>query len=337
MRNPENMPIFNASPEGNFAGREAFHAFSSGSKPEKDPREEFDLEEIVERGRKRLIDEIEKDEQRASEGEQNFSSSTRGVDTRRKKEKTESSSWEPFNSEPHDSQRFINLYGGPYFAQMELHRENAERLLDVGAIEGKVVIADMPRDRSRNIEGLNPDGSATKRRGLFWGEKLEDDDQSQTLVKPIPEGWRIEIPGEDILDELSRKDSKKPLDERFSEKFNQILRDSLREVMFREKLTSDSGVFYNLRTSFTAIELGIFITLGIGAYNGNISNESIGIIAGTQLSFNVGFNEVLRNVGWSRKSLIEKLLPPIEFDRYARGIAFMKNKGRNLVRLRPEG
>src|SRR3990167_2727247 len=94
---------------------------------------------------------------------------------------------DPFNLDPHPSQNFINLYGGPFSQQMELNRKNAERLLDVAAIEGKVILADKPMNRSRSIAGVNSDGSVTGRRRLFYGERIEDEDKSQSLVKSFPE------------------------------------------------------------------------------------------------------------------------------------------------------
>ena len=77
---------------------------------------------------------------------------------------------------------------------MELNRKNAERLLQAAGIEGKVILADKPMDKSRSIAGVNPDGSIAGRRRLSWGEKIQDENKSQSLVKSIPQGWRIEIP-----------------------------------------------------------------------------------------------------------------------------------------------
>ena len=83
--------------------------------------------------------------------------------------------------------------------------------MQAAGIEGKVILADKPMDKSRSIAGVNPDGSIAGRRRLSWGEKIQDENKSQSLVKSIPQGWRIEIPGQDIMEELSRKESKKPL------------------------------------------------------------------------------------------------------------------------------
>ncbi|OGH23643.1 MAG: hypothetical protein A2958_02620 [Candidatus Levybacteria bacterium RIFCSPLOWO2_01_FULL_38_13] len=151
--------------------------------------------------------------------------------------------WEPFNLDPHQSQNFVNLYGGPFSQQMELNRTNAERLLQAAGIEGKVIIADLPMDRSRSIAGVNTDGSVTGRRRLFWGEKVQEENGSQSLVRSIPEGWRIEIPGQEMMEELSRKKSKTPMGERFIAKINQQLRQALSELIIKEKLTPKNPHF----------------------------------------------------------------------------------------------
>jgi hypothetical protein len=177
---------------------------------ESDTKDEPDIESMIERGRERLFKTIEAEE------------------------KKRNNPWEPFNLEPQSNQRFINLYNGPYSEHMEFNREKSERLLEVAGIEGKVVIVDVPRDRSAGgatITSVNPDGSSSA--GRFKSA------EKQKTVKSALEGWKIEIPGEDILDEIVRKDSKKPLNERFAVKVNRTVRDSVREIVFREKLTPD--------------------------------------------------------------------------------------------------
>ena len=115
--------------------------------------------------------------------------------------------------------------------------------MQAAGIEGKVILADKPMDKSRSIAGVNPDGSIAGRRRLSWGEKIQDENKSQSLVKSIPQGWRIEIPGQDIMEELSRKESKKPLNKRFVSRFNQSLRTAVEEAIVREKLTSEKILY----------------------------------------------------------------------------------------------
>ena len=324
MTNHEIGTHFEASPEPFVPAREVMWSFLPDNKPDKEP----DYDEMIERGRRRLLEAIENDSE-----EQIVFSEEELAESKGKKQKP--NPWEPFNLEPHPSQNFVNLYGGPYSQQMELNRANAERLLEVAGIEGKVILADRPMDRSRSVAGVNPDGSVTGRRKLFWGEKIEEEDKSQSLVKSIPEGWRIEIPGQEILDELSRQENKKPLDQRFASGFNQIIRDSLMKIMFREKLTPDGGNSYKIRAACTIASLSLVIPLGIAYKFGNLTPAFIALDVGS-----IFYMNFLANLGigrlwglWSKRSTEEGILFPIELDRYLRGIAFMKNKGRNLIRL----
>jgi|SRR3989344_3256598 len=243
--------------------------------------------------------------------------------------------WEPFNTEPSFNDRFINLYGGPFSQQMELNRKNAERLLDVAAIEGKVILADKPMNRSRSIAGVNSDGSVTGRRRLFYGERIEDEDKSQSLVKSFPEGWRVEIPGQEILEELSRKGSEKPLNKRFASRFNQQLRQALSEIIIKEKLSAEKNPYFanNLLTSLLAPT----IAAGWSAFGEFTLLEDISLIGPVLLSYGI-VNFLARFLNDERcrslRSFYEFLMPLIEIDRVARGLLFANLKGRNLVRLR---
>lgn len=328
MANQEFERSFGASPELFVPGREVMRSFSPDNKPGQEP----DYDEMIRRGQRRLLEAIENEteEQVLFSGEELAKSKDR---------KKKPNPWEPFNLEPHPSQRFINLYGGPFSQQMELNRINAERLLDVAAIQGQVVLTDVPMDRNRSIAGVNTDGSVTRRRNLFFGEKLEEEG-SEALVKSIPQGWKIEIPGQDIMEELSRQESKTPLDKRFTNRFNQIIRDSLREIMIREKLTSESD--RTLRAKIILSHIPIIHMLLLNALfiaEGNIETITpynsifIPIIPATYAFARLATGHSLRQ---HKMDLYEYFMPFVEVDRVLRGIAFMKNKGRNLVRLRPE-
>ncbi len=244
--------------------------------------------------------------------------------------------WESFNTKPHPSQNFVNLYSGPFSQQMELNRKNAERLLQVAGIEGKVILADTPMDRSRSIAGVNPDGSVIGRRKLYWGEKIEDEDKSQSLVKSIPQGWRIEIPGQDILDELSSEKSKKPLDKRFVARFNHLLRPALNQVMIREKLTAEKD------TQFLRKFLVSTAPLIIAPMEYLLSDKPYSLIylsadvAGA-IMFYVFANFVYGTAHfWQKKSIYEYFMPPIEIDRVLRGLTYLNIKGQNLTRLKKD-
>jgi len=245
--------------------------------------------------------------------------------------------WEPFNLEPHPSKNFVNLYGGSFSQQMKLNRRNAERLLKVAAIEGKVILADRPMDRSRSIAGVNSDGSVTRRRKLFWGEKIQDEDKSQSLVIPIPEGWRIEIPGQEILEELSKKESKKPLDKRFASRFNQQLRQALSEIIIREKLTEEKYKIIE-RAINTLLPTGVLTFVSIVGNTPAWYEWLIYQPIGYSILNLLGRVEVLieQDAQYRRslQSIYEYFLPEVEIDRVLRGLAFVNLKGRNLVRLK---
>ncbi|MBI2031815.1 MAG: hypothetical protein HYT08_04350 [Candidatus Levybacteria bacterium] len=241
------------------------------------------------------------------------------------------SPWEPFNLEPTPNQRFINLYDGPFSQQMELNRANADRLLDVAAIQGRVMLTNVPMDRNRGIAGVNADGSVTKRRGLFWGEEIEEDG-SKALVKPIPEGWKIEIPGEEILDRLSRQESKTPLDRRFTAKFNQVIRDSMRKIIFREKLTNQKD---NLQYKIIWTTAPWWGFLGVSLPTRSFNTISI-MIPFMLSALYYPIAHLSKSREKQSSSLYEYFLPPLEIDRVLRGMAFANLKGRNLVRLKEE-
>lgn len=248
--------------------------------------------------------------------------------------------WEPFCSEPTAGQKFVNLYGGPFAQQLELNRTNAERLIVVAAISGQIILSDIPMDRKRYLDGVNPDGSVTVRRQLFFGQKIDQEksDKKQSLVTAIPQGWKIEIPGQEILETLARQKSNRPLNERFTGKVNERLRVSLNEIILREKLTSKNNAELRLRIFASILPplytLGFDILIGINKAIANLRKDLIVIF----IAYGV-FNSVLPSLeeDYTKRSIgswYEHFMPPVEIDRVIRGLAFVNGKGRNLVRLK---
>lgn len=323
MINKEFEAVSGISPELFVPGREVMRYFSPDNKPDKEPS----YDEMIERGRRRLLEAIVNGDE--SDGNVVFSAETPPA---LKNKKQNYNPWEPFNLEPNPSQRFVNLYGGPYSQQMELNRANAERLLEVAAIQGRVTLTDVPMDRNRSIAGVNTDGSVTKRRGLFWGEKIEED-ESKAMVKPIPEGWKIEIPGQEIIEELSRQESKKPIGERFTTRINQTLRNLIGEVIFREKLTSDKSSLLS-RIYFSSPPWWGFLFLGIPLRD--FSTYSIITPLVVSAFYYPAINSIRNPRNRENLAKYEYFLPPLEIDRVLRGFTFANLKGRNLVRLRPD-
>lgn len=243
--------------------------------------------------------------------------------------------WEPFNTEPTSEQRFINLYGGVYSAQMELNRIKAEGLIRVAAIEGNIVLTSLSASRTRSIE-VNPDGSVTAKRRLFWGEKpVEDKENPYCKVTSIPEGWRIEICDQRILDELLEKFAGEKLQKKFVATFNQFLRAGIWQALRKEKLTSVKDKEIGLKYTVEGLIVGsapIFALSGgyniadVGFFPGFfIAHDLINIIVIVQKRGNRGRKTL--------NSLIDYFMPFVEIDRVLRGSAYLNLKGRNLVRL----
>ncbi len=238
--------------------------------------------------------------------------------------------WEPFLLEPSPEDRFVNLYGGPFSQQMELNRKNVERFIEVAGLEGNITLVDVPRDRRAagvSVTSVTPEGTAT-------AGKVKSAEKRKT-AHSTSEGWRIEIPGEDILDELSRKESKNPLDQRFTARFSQLIRDSMREILLREKLTSEKhSMFWRIFGSSTPW----WGLLSASVTDGSISSSdlvwAIGI-AGVYYPF-MNLLPKPAQIPRSRENLsfYEYFLPFIELDRVLRGLAFVNLKGRNLIRLK---
>ncbi len=74
--------------------------------------------------------------------------------------------WEPFSKDSEPDQKFINLYGGNYYQDMELNRKRAEQLIRVSALQGVVTLQSLSTSRRRGID-INPDGSVTSKKKLF--------------------------------------------------------------------------------------------------------------------------------------------------------------------------
>lgn len=289
---------------------------------------------------------------------------TRNQDEQKPKQKK--AGWEPILSEPDpENQRFIVTYSGPYAQRLEIHRERAERLIDVGALDGKIIITDLVEDRNRSISGVNPDGSVSARRNLFWGQKptaeTESEDQKY-LVLSTPDGWRVEISGQRILEGFTKKKSKKSLDERFATSFNEALGTALINIFRREKLTSEKDkTFWNrvaiglLPASVTIMSaVQIFSQVGFKYPEMQVQADLLTYIHYNWLvngmaylmKIYTGFERIngfLRPEMRETETFYEKFigllyaaLPSVEIDRYLRGLMFLNFKGRNMVRLVPQ-
>lgn len=237
--------------------------------------------------------------------------------------------WEPFNQEPSSEQRFVNLYGGVFSAQMELNRKKAEELVRVAALEGQIVLTSLSAIRNRPFEA-NPDGSVTAKRRLPWGEKpTEDVENPYFRVASIGEGWRVEICDQRIHQELAERYSGEKLQKKFVARFNQYLRTAIWKIVKDEKLTSkkdhEIAIKWFNTIAFPLFEGGVLI-FG-SAYN----LRSVLVIVGGLFFFFHPFINIIRKLGHDSHrnltSFYEYLMPQIEFDRIGRGFLYLNLKG----------
>lgn len=256
-----------------------------------------------------------------------------------------SGDWEPFSTNTEPDQKFINLYGGNYAEDMELNRRKVEQLISVSALQGVVVLESLSQARRRAID-INPDGSVTSKKRLFWGEKPEDKENPYHKITSIPEGWKIEICDQRIRDELSEKHSGEQLRKEFAESFNRHLREGIWEGVWNEKIKGQKDPFFRTKiiTSlmFPAISTSLSASGGFTIYDlYSILPVLVGYAA---INFSSRFQdkdlERLRQfirtpkIGRNLESFYEYFMPRVEIDRVLRGFAFANLKGRNLIRVR---
>ncbi|MDO8486839.1 MAG: hypothetical protein Q7S45_00890 [Candidatus Curtissbacteria bacterium] len=245
--------------------------------------------------------------------------------------------FEPFSTEPGEGQKFINLYGGSFYRNLELNRVAVEEIIRVAALQGNIVLISVPKERDPRSVDINPDGSATRKRSLFWGEKpQEDEPQRPVRVVSTPQGWKVEVCDEMILEDLVAKESKKPIDLRFAKKLNVYLRTVLGEVIFKEKFTENKhygSLWLRCMTSSAYIIGAMFLPENL--IEGNYSGE--GIIAVSFIVFSAGWMKDLSgNPTRNLTAFYEYLMPQIELDRVIAGKFILETRGRRLVRIAPK-
>lgn len=294
MTNHEIGTHFEASPESFIAGREAMRSFSPDNKQDKEP----DYDEMIERGQKRLLEVIEN----GDESDENVVFSREfliGLNGKKKKPNP----WEPFGNDSSRDRDFLNLYTGPFSDDLEIHRPNVERILDVADINGKVVF------RNASIESEN----------------------KYDLVSDSS-GWLVEFDGNKTLVGLEESLGRKPIEQRFAAATDKILRSALVRLMIKEKLTpeKDGALLFGLKALISSMPIPYMIEFhGIGKIPFNELALLFDAIAITWIygGANLLYGKIIKN--WKDRLI----LPPLEIDRVARGLLFANIKGRNLVRL----
>jgi hypothetical protein len=224
---------------------------------------------------------------------------------------------------------------------MDLNIKNANRMVDVAALGEKVILTNIPALRSRSID-VNPDGSITSKKGLLWGQKItEPESEKPYQISPIPEGWRIEICDQMITNELMSKESRKPLNKRYVDRFNQVLRSALSETVFKDKFTtaSDKGNTIKLLIEGAMVSLIGTYTAFYGYQFFELSSISFYYLQLNLVRNFIGKSISTRNPFFPLRTLnsfYEYFMPPVEVDRALRGYLFINLKGRNLVQLAGE-
>ena len=261
--------------------------------------------------------------------------------------------FEPFISDSQPGDRFINLYNGAFSQQMKLNRRKAEEFIRIAGLEGSIVLTSVPRSRIRNID-VNPDGTVTARKSLSHGESPKEwVEEKPVRAISIPEGWRIEVCDQLIMDELLSQETRKPLDKRFVERINPEVRSILQRIVIREKLTREKDADFRLRLAETVGTTFLITSLSVNRWlfrfpleTSTIGYEIFSFIA-WHLIFYAGINLLgfinrggLRNIKILERRNIrnnnilpEMFGPPVEYDRVLRSLLYANLKGRNLVKL----
>lgn len=135
---------------------------------------------------------------------------------------------------------FVNAYRGHYFQNMEFNRRVVERTLRLAHLDSQVFLTSLPLSKSRSLDGVNSDGSTPVKKFLIWGEKLDEEkDNPYYRVRSIPQGWKIEINDQRIMEELLNKRIDPEKSQRqFIKKFNNLTTISLVDCIVKEKLSS---------------------------------------------------------------------------------------------------
>ncbi len=252
--------------------------------------------------------------------------------------------FEPFTDPSNGENLFINRYGGNFSEHMDLNREAVERVLEIAHPDGRIFLYSYGVLPKNPIEDINQDGSTTVKRPLVLGQKIEREENPLYRVKSTPQGWNIEVKDGKITQELERKGlSGNALKSAFIKKFNDVVGDAVFESIRREKLSDEkmdsflSKVIASV-TIPSVSALALYIIRSIGASKAEIP---LGI---TTFLTSIALFSLINIVGHVSKvqdvrkvdNVLELFMPPVEVDKVGRAYAFLKDKGRILVREKIE-
>lgn len=263
--------------------------------------------------------------------------------------------FEPFinpNPENNPNNLFVNNYGGSYAKNMELDREGIEAVLRIAHLNGKVFFSSMSKSRDRSLEGVNKDGSVEVKKTLMLEDEAQGKDENNPLLRtvPIPEGWRIEINDERMMEELQKKKlTGKKLQGKFVQGFNGVFTAGVFECIRREKLSSVKDRYFREKLMalymFTIPPLQLVSMILMVVKDTDQLEPLIEVGSGwflMNLVVNFYFSHKKKSLEYpdsfylSRPidHLWEYVMPPVEIDKVARTFAILSLPGKKLIRER---
>lgn len=189
------------------------------------------------------------------------------------------------------------------------------------------------------------------------GQKIEAKEEESPYCKVVnagKRGWSIEVNDRKITDDLKRLNGDK-LKRAFIERFNVIVNDGIFESIRREKLSSEKDRYFKSKV-FNSL-LPILVQAALTAF----FPFSIKLLGATMVVLNYGFINAYGKLRYGTIKTIEDIareidpdfspegffssrtnfdnfweyfMPSVEIDKVARAYAFLKGKGRNLVKER---
>ncbi len=179
----------------------------------------------------------------------------------------------PENAKPPENNRFRSEYDGPYAMSMDLNRTAVEKFLALARLDGAVTLESMTSSRTPRYMDANADGTVTGKKGLRFGEKIKDNEDENPYYRTVPtqDGWRVEVKGDKLLQNIVDKPHKKySTKERFVQEFNQALRAALNECVWKEKLTNVKDTFVDMKKVFMLIDQSTSVVFALFLSNGRI-------------------------------------------------------------------
>lgn len=271
-----------------------------------------------------------------------------------------SNKFEPFEIPEEDQEKrlFVNAYHGHCARDMELNRKAIERILKIAHLDGFVSLTSLVLLRNRILDGVNADGSTPVKKFVFWGEKLDEEkDNPYSKVVSTPEGWRIQINDQRIMEELmDKKMDPKKRQKTFINNFNTLVLNGLGNCIVKEKLSSikDKRFKQKLILSLMNPALQFSLMFGIDLKKIIIASAATLIIYGAwngldqmheeeRKRFDRLFNELAEaysvklrsNSSFKARKLDhpwEYIFPKIEIDKVIEAFAYLNIFGQKLVR-----